>query len=51
VVYWPDHEKPQQVTLGDGGTPYVERFADSPAAKAFREIVEHILNGLKGAEG
>ena len=42
---------PRIVDAGDSGIPYVERFAESPAAKAFRGIVEHMLNGLKGAEG
>jgi Mrp family chromosome partitioning ATPase len=34
---------PQIVTCGDSGAPYVQRFAASPAAKAFAEVVKHVL--------
>jgi len=33
---------PQIVTCGDGGIPYIHRFADSPAARAFAEVVERV---------
>ncbi len=33
---------PQIVVCGDDGIPYVHRFAESPAAQAFAEIVERI---------
>ena len=35
---------PQIVTSGDGGQPFVEAFAASPAAKAFAAVVQPILN-------
>jgi len=34
---------PQLVEAGDGGTPYVEHFANSAAAKAFAEAVNTIV--------
>ena len=34
---------PQIVTCGDGGIPYIHRFADSPAARAFAEVVERVI--------
>jgi Mrp family chromosome partitioning ATPase len=34
---------PQIVTCGDSGAPYVQRFAASPAAQAFAEVVKHVL--------
>jgi len=34
---------PQIVTCGDAGIPYVHRFADSPAARAFAEVVERVI--------
>lgn len=34
---------PQIVACGDGGVPYVHRFADSPAARAFTEVVERVI--------
>lgn len=37
---------PQVVDSGDAGTPFVQRFAASPAAHAFAEIVRPILSGL-----
>ncbi len=33
---------PQIVACGDDGVPYIHRFAESPAARAFAEIVERI---------
>lgn len=38
---------PQVVHSGDAGTPFVERFAESPAAQAFAEIVRPILLKLQ----
>lgn len=38
---------PQIVESGDCGRPFVEKFAGSPAAKAFAEIVKPILNDEK----
>lgn len=38
---------PQVVDSGDAGTPFVQRFADSPTAKAFAKIVDPILANLK----
>jgi len=35
---------PQIVTCGDGGIPYIHRFAETPAAVAFAAIVQQILN-------
>lgn len=34
---------PQVVTCGDSGTPYVQRFAASPAAQALAAVVQHVL--------
>lgn len=34
---------PQVVDSGDAGTPFVQRFADSPTAQAFAKIVRPIL--------
>jgi len=34
---------PQIVTCGDGGIPYIHRFADSPAARAFAEVVARVI--------
>ncbi len=34
---------PQIVACGDEGVPYTHRFAESPAAKAFVEVVERIV--------
>jgi len=41
---------PQIVTCGDGGIPYIHRFADSPAGRAFAEVVacEQALNRRRG---
>jgi len=36
---------PQIVACGDSGTPYVHRFAASPAAKAFAEAVRRVMDG------
>lgn len=41
---------PQVVDSGDAGTPFVQRFAGSPAAQAFAEIVRPILANLDGAD-
>ena len=35
---------PQIAASGDAGTPFVEAFADSPAANAFAAVIEPILN-------
>jgi ATP-binding protein involved in chromosome partitioning len=35
---------PQIVTSGDAGQPFIQYFADSPAAEAFARIVEPILS-------
>jgi ATP-binding protein involved in chromosome partitioning len=37
---------PQVVDSGDAGTPFVQRFAGSPTAQAFAEIVRPILSSL-----
>ncbi|NWG76023.1 MAG: P-loop NTPase, partial [Rubrivivax sp.] len=37
---------PQVVDSGDAGTPFVQRFAGSPTALAFAEIVRPILANL-----
>ncbi len=42
---------PQVVDSGDAGTPFVQRFAGSPAAQAFAEIVRPILSNLRPGEG
>ena len=42
---------PQVVDSGDAGTPFVQRFADSPTAHAFAEIVRPILSNLRPGEG
>ncbi|NMC20661.1 MAG: P-loop NTPase, partial [Thermogutta sp.] len=34
---------PQIVTCGDGGIPYIHRFADSPAARAFAEVINRVI--------
>ena len=41
---------PQVVDSGDAGTPFVQRFADSPPAHAFAEIVRPILSKLRPGE-
>jgi septum formation inhibitor-activating ATPase MinD len=33
---------PQIVACGDAGMPYIHRFAESPAAKAFAEVVQKV---------
>ena len=38
---------PQVVDSGDAGTPFVQRFAESPAAHAFKDIVHPILLNLQ----
>lgn len=38
---------PQIVRCGDAGSPYVHRFAESPAAQAIHSIVENIVNFTK----
>ncbi len=35
---------PEIVNCGDGGIPYIHRFAGSPAAQAFTAVVERILS-------
>jgi Mrp family chromosome partitioning ATPase len=42
---------PQVVDSGDAGTPFVQRFAGSPTAQAFAEIVRPILSNLRPGEG
>lgn len=37
---------PQIVDSGDGGTPFVERFAQSPSACAFAELLKPVLSNL-----
>jgi len=37
--------EPQIVTTGDSGAPFVERFPDTPAARAFADVVGNILTG------
>ena len=37
---------PRVVDSGDAGTPFVQRFAGSPTAHAFEEIVRPILLSL-----
>ena len=41
---------PQIVATGDSGTPFVERFPDSPAAKAFTDVVRNILAGNRSQD-
>jgi len=41
---------PQIVDSGDSGRPFVQYFADSPAAKAFARVIEPILNHVKADE-
>ena len=41
---------PQIVASGDAGTPFVQTFADSQAAKAFACVIEPILNQTKEDE-
>jgi len=41
---------PQVVVSGDAGTPFVHRFAESPAAHAFEDIVRPILLSLQREE-
>ncbi|MBN1418035.1 MAG: Mrp/NBP35 family ATP-binding protein [Planctomycetes bacterium] len=36
------------VDAGDDGTPYVQRYSDSAAARAFAAIVERIVAGIEG---
>jgi Mrp family chromosome partitioning ATPase len=36
---------PQIVLCGDDGTPYAQRFAESPASKAFMAIIDRIVAG------
>ena len=38
---------PQIVECGDSGVPYIHRFAESEAAKAFGGIVDRILDAVK----
>lgn len=38
---------PQIVDSGDGGTPFVEHFADGRSACAFAEILKSVLNHMK----
>lgn len=38
---------PQIVACGDDGTPYVQRFAASPAAKAFADVVRRVRDALE----
>jgi hypothetical protein len=38
---------PQIVQCGDTGSPYVHRFAESPAAQAISRIVENIVSVTK----
>jgi predicted Fe-Mo cluster-binding NifX family protein len=38
---------PQVVNSGDAGTPFVQRFAESPAAQAFAEVARPILLKLQ----
>jgi Mrp family chromosome partitioning ATPase len=42
---------PQVVDSGDAGTPFVQRFADSPTAQAFADIVRPILANLRPSAG
>ncbi len=42
---------PQIVTCGDAGIPYIHRFAESPAAKAFAEVVQHITDIVGKTQG
>lgn len=42
---------PKVVDSGDAGTPFVQRFAGSPTAQAFGEIVRPILSNLHPGEG
>lgn len=37
---------PQIVDSGDGGTPFVERFAQSPSSRAFDELLKPVLLSL-----
>jgi len=41
---------PQVVDSGDAGTPFMQRFAGSPVAKAFADIVRPILSNLRAGE-
>jgi len=41
---------PQIVASGDNGTPFVQSFPNSPAAKAFACVIEPILNHTKKDE-
>ncbi len=41
---------PQVVDSGNAGTPFVQRFAGSPTAQAFAEIVRPILANLRSGE-
>lgn len=38
---------PQIVESGDGGTPFVDKFAQSPSARIFAKILQSVLNQLK----
>ncbi|MDI9442949.1 MAG: Mrp/NBP35 family ATP-binding protein [Planctomycetota bacterium] len=40
---------PEIVTCGDGGIPYIHRFAGSPAAQAFNGAVERVLSRSQAA--
>lgn len=40
---------PEIVNCGDGGIPYIHRFAGSPAAQAFTEAVERVLSRSQAA--
>jgi len=37
---------PQIVEAGDSGTPWVDRFAESPSARAFAELLKPLLKSL-----
>jgi Mrp family chromosome partitioning ATPase len=41
---------PQIVTCGDAGIPYIHRFAESPAAKAFAEVVQRVIARSQAAQ-
>ena len=41
---------PQIVTTGDSGTPFIERFPDTPAARAFTDVVGNILTGNRSQD-
>ena len=41
---------PEIVRCADAGTCYVQRFAKSPAAEAFNQIVQHLQGRAVAAE-